>query len=216
MDYRKFIAEAKNARKAEVVQTAAELFIKQDIAQVKMTDIARAANLGIASMYRYFGTKNELLAECSDYLWEEIRKNYWGQYPLPEYNDKCGYDQLSSCIMVFLKLFEEDSGFLKFIYNYDEVVSQEGAETDDFASKLTRYSPIFFDAVKKGKEDKTIRQDLDGELYFHTLINTYISVSQKFIRDCKNKAVQFSGSEQYRQLKQLFDFALAYAKNQVD
>ena len=44
-------------RTEQAVTVSAQLFLKNGIEAVKMTDIAEASGIGVATLYRYFGTK---------------------------------------------------------------------------------------------------------------------------------------------------------------
>ena len=48
-----------------VVAVAAQLFLRDGVEQVKMTDIAREAGVGVATIYRHFQTKTRLAAPSS-------------------------------------------------------------------------------------------------------------------------------------------------------
>ena len=69
----------KDLREEAIVYVAAELFLRDGIESVKMTDIADRAEVGVASLYRYFGTKEALvlragalLSRISSALWESL------------------------------------------------------------------------------------------------------------------------------------------------
>ena len=47
----------KNKRFEKAVEVSAQLFLKNGIEAVKMTDIADECGIGVATLYRYFGTK---------------------------------------------------------------------------------------------------------------------------------------------------------------
>ena len=53
--------QSKKKRMEYIVEKAAEIFCAQGIDNTKVTDIAKAADVGVASVYRYFKTKSELV-----------------------------------------------------------------------------------------------------------------------------------------------------------
>ena len=74
---KKEIIEDKEKRKEEVIRAAIRVIRNQSIEEVKMTQIAEEAGVGVASVYRYFKTKLELALEAGNWLWnEEINKMY--------------------------------------------------------------------------------------------------------------------------------------------
>jgi AcrR family transcriptional regulator len=56
----------RNRRRRSILQAAAALFSDRAFDQVQMDDIARAAGVGKATLYRYFASKEELYLESFD------------------------------------------------------------------------------------------------------------------------------------------------------
>ena len=50
----------KTKRIERAVEISAEMFLRNGIEAVKMTDIADACGVGVATLYRYFGTKTTI------------------------------------------------------------------------------------------------------------------------------------------------------------
>ena len=44
------------------------------IASVKMTDIADAAGMGVATLYRHFSTKTSIAVEAATLMWERFNE----------------------------------------------------------------------------------------------------------------------------------------------
>ena len=60
----------KNQKMEEVIASALKVFLKKGIDSTKMTDIAAQAEIGVASLYRYFKTKPEIVVEAACILWQ--------------------------------------------------------------------------------------------------------------------------------------------------
>lgn len=56
--------EAMRMKRNKIILVAAELFLEKGIDSVKMTDIADASGIGVASLYRYFGTRTNIVIEA--------------------------------------------------------------------------------------------------------------------------------------------------------
>ena len=60
------VPESQKSRRIEhAVEISAEMFLKRGIDAVKMTDIADACGVGVATLYRYFGTKTSKIGRAS-------------------------------------------------------------------------------------------------------------------------------------------------------
>ena len=51
------------ARRAQALETAFQMFAQSSIEAVNMADIARASGMGMATLYRYFSVKRRLVIE---------------------------------------------------------------------------------------------------------------------------------------------------------
>ena len=60
-------------QKETIVGCAAALFLAHGIEDVKMTDIAAEAGVGVASLYRHFQTKERLAILAGSFLWKDLR-----------------------------------------------------------------------------------------------------------------------------------------------
>lgn len=59
-------------RKEDVLKTALDLFLENDIFTISMIDIAKAAGISRATMYRYFTSKDEILFIIASRMMERI------------------------------------------------------------------------------------------------------------------------------------------------
>ena len=66
----------RSQRIGRAVEISAEMFLKNGIEAVKMTDIADACGVGVATLYRYFGTKTIITIAAMTHLWTRLRGMY--------------------------------------------------------------------------------------------------------------------------------------------
>jgi AcrR family transcriptional regulator len=62
-------------RKAEIVEAAASLFGSKGYQQTRIEDIAELANVGVATVYKYFGAKGALIREVLRPQIDDMRVN---------------------------------------------------------------------------------------------------------------------------------------------
>ena len=79
------LAEAeRKQREKRIVLTAAELFLERGAENVRMTDIADECGIGVATLYRYFGTKSAIMLESGTLLWRDVARLFELQFHSPE------------------------------------------------------------------------------------------------------------------------------------
>ena len=109
----------------EAVDAAAELLLGGDVVDIKMTDIADKCGIGVASLYRYFGTKGDIVTKAGCVLWGRIKALFDGVFESPYYLEKSGYDKLCELMKVFRVLYISHKDFLRFVDSFDRFVLTE-------------------------------------------------------------------------------------------
>lgn len=56
----------REARRAQIIEAAREIFSRQGLAQTSMTDLVTAAGVSMGALYRYFASKDELVAAVAE------------------------------------------------------------------------------------------------------------------------------------------------------
>ena len=89
---------AKNQR---ILESAFRLFSENTIEKVKLTEVAEAAGIGIASLYRYYPSKPDLVLAVNTWAWT----NYLSQNPLPISDQMTGAKEFEAHLNAFLDLY---------------------------------------------------------------------------------------------------------------
>lgn len=184
MEYLKYLQEEKNSRRSSVVLTAAAMLLTRGIDEVKMTDVAEECGLGVASIYRYFGTKTKLLISVGELLWGDVRVLFDEVAAAPNYPDKNGYEQLSALFSVYETIFRYHKGFMKFLRDFDATMLRENVPKTELAAYergLFEFYGYFKAAYTKGVIDDSVRDDINFELFYYSATHMLLSAGQKFI-----------------------------------
>lgn len=202
----------KDQRKEEVIKAAISVFKINGIDNTKMTDIADKAQIGVATLYRYFKTKSDLAIETGVYLWKhEINTLYKDFYDYSQ-GDLNGRDNLKNALNIFLKIYLEHPEILGLLEHFDNYIVKE----DIPISKLANYENSIFDmkfiiidAIEQGQKDGSLKNNIDATLFYITLTHSLISLSQKLIL---RGAILKSDSEitGVEQLELIIDMAINY------
>lgn len=174
----------RNARIEKILSSAYELFSKRGIEDVAMTDIADRSKIGVASLYRYFETKEILVVKTATEAWEAQMENVLPALLRPKYKNARGYDQLQEIFALFIKLYENETDFLRFIYLFDAFAVKEKIPKEamaNYEAKILLVKQIISDAIQKGFDDGSINDKYKdyGEMLYFTLMHTFFSVAQK-------------------------------------
>lgn len=207
--------DQKEKRKEEVIEAAVKVLREKGIEKSKMTDIAEKAEVGVASVYRYFKTKPELVIAAGTEFWrEEIDSLYYNLNSL-DFNELNGLEKVNRILNVFLILFQEQSDFIRFIEEFDNYIVKEQIPPDKlqaYEKGIIDLKPVMFEALKQGKEDGSVRKGIDDNEFYVTIAHSLMTLCQKLtLRGTILKSDKEIGSEV--QIRLLIQMALAYIKN---
>ena len=211
MKYQTYIENVKNDRMEEVIKSAAQLFMNNGIENIKMTDIAKDCEVGVASLYRYFKTKTAILIRSAIYEWERVNELFDGIFECPTYAEKSGLEQIKELLKLQLVLFISHKNFLRFLYGFDVYMIKEKvdkSELCEYEKSILNIYPYFENAYKKGIDDKTVRTDIDFSLFCKSLSHSLMNLCQKFIIGEILPNDDFSNAEE--EIKMMIDMAISY------
>ncbi len=175
--------ERKGERKDHILSCALTVFMSQGLESTTMKDIADASEIGIATLFRYFPTKKQLIIDAATILW----KQEFMQLPIylpKDYENMSGIEQFKSLLEVFIFHYKKTPEVFRFLEQFDNYIANESVGFEQLVEvervMLTLKEPIT-KAILKGRQDGTIRSDFDLSLFYMTSMHTMMSIIQKFI-----------------------------------
>ena len=176
--------ELKNARIERILLSAFSLFSHTGIDAIAMTDIAKYAEIGVASLYRYFETKDEIAIRTAIWAWESQKKMILPMLDDSGFYNKKGIDQLEEIFELFCKLYQNEPDFFRYIYFFDAYIVCQKISADrllPYQQVIESVQKIIAATIHKGLEDGSINSKYkksEDELYY-SLMHTLFSASQK-------------------------------------
>lgn len=204
--------ELKAKRISHILESAFQLFAERGIEEIAMTDIAAKAEIGVASLYRYFQTKETLAIQCAEHTWLSLSRFFESIFLEAEYKNKSGIEQLEVILSCFTKTFEESSDFFRFIYYFDSFIHRSGVTSDkldEYESDIASTKSIVMEAIKKGISDGSIKLDVakdqSVDMVYYTMMHSMFAMSQKLALSGQmlNESKSFSGIEQLNLLSKM-------------
>ena len=198
-------------RYSKAVSVAADLFLEKSIDEVKMTDIADGAGIGVASLYRFFETKTKIAIQAGALLWNCINDEF-NEY-LERDRSRTGLKQIVYCLGFYKILFSEHKPFLKFLDDFDRLMLTEKVPSEvleDYEKSIVNFYAPLSESFEKGVLDGSIKKGIDFNLVYLSMTHALISVSQKFIRGEILPHDDFSLAE--KEINQLIEMTVQYMK----
>ena len=197
--------EQKQKRRALIVEKAKELFLEHGIQDVQLQDIAKEVGIGIATFYRYFPNKellviavnNEVTIDMTDAIQQIVEK------PIS------AFEQLEAVLDYFIeKAQDPEMHFVRFVKAFDAYrpTNQESEEYAEYLYVRKLYANELMKIAEKGKEDMSVRTDLDLNFTIFTLVQNishFVSESKLTVHD-PNLPIDLNANKQVELLKEAF------------
>jgi AcrR family transcriptional regulator len=205
----------KEKRKDQMVYAAIEVFKEKGIDNSKMTDIAERAEIGVATVYRYFNTKTEIVIAATTNMWEDKISILYGKFCEPIFMELNGADRVREILNLFIDVYQKYPEFLSFLEHFDNYIVKESIPLENLESYekiIIDTKSAIFDAIGEGKKDGSIKNNIDSDSFYITITHSLMSLCQKLIlRGTILESDKDIGGE--TQLKILIDMAMLYLVN---
>ena len=171
------------ATRQRIHENGFRLFAEHTIERVKMTDVAEAAGIGIASLYRYYSTKPELVMGISTWAWskyiQENRKKLDGISAA----ERTGAEEFDFFLESFLDLFASHKDLLRFnqffnVYLQSEGISEE--EKKPYTDLIHELEQRFAETYRKGQQDGTLRTDMPEKKLFSASLHLMLATVTRY------------------------------------
>ena len=106
-------------RTQQILHTALKLFCEKGIEYTSVEEIAKAAGVGPATIYRYFETKAQLAISAGIAYWQKVAGKYLDSLSQIAYQKLSGLQQMECIFHIFSEIFQEELLFLKFLQEFD-------------------------------------------------------------------------------------------------
>ncbi|MCI1722915.1 MAG: TetR/AcrR family transcriptional regulator [Lachnospiraceae bacterium] len=177
--------EVLNLKKEKLIRISADLFLKKGIDSVRMVDIAEAAGIGVASLYRYFGTRTAIAIEAGSLLWKDVQKQFSDTFSSDSYQKQTGYSQIESQYGFMLKFYRDRPEFVRFLDAFDRLMLTEKVPVENLAgyeASIFDLEKMFLDSCERGLQDGSIRPGLDYRTAYLASAHAMNALAEKIAR----------------------------------
>ena len=205
----------KNKRYEKAVEVSAQLFLKNGIDSVKMTDIADECGIGVATLYRWFGTKNGITIAAMTYMWNELNKMFSGIFESEVFLSQSGIKQLNDLMRMFIVLYEAHPGFMRLLSEFDLLLISENIPKKDlkeYERSIINFYHVFENSYMMGIADGTVREIPDIRMFYLSFAHTLMELSKKLIQGELLPNDDFSHAEE--ELSMIIEAAVFFLKKE--
>ncbi|MBO6262543.1 MAG: TetR/AcrR family transcriptional regulator [Bacilli bacterium] len=165
----------KDAKQNFLVDIATDLFMCRSIQDVTIKDIAVSAQVGEATIYRYFGKKQTLVVQAAMKLQQAVNAE---SFKLNE--RKNGFEKIKIFYLSYLQIFDSHPDFFKFINDFDAYMAgEQGEEMDSYESVVGQYKTAYMKAYQEGLKDGSIKAQNNIEMFYYSTTHALLELCKK-------------------------------------
>lgn len=176
--YANEMLSAKQTRKILVLDAAERIFTDKGIERTTMQDIANEANLGVATVFRFFPKKEKLVVAVVTRRLESVLEDFQAIADKPL---SC-FQKIELLFDHYISLFEIDDSSVKLMENFDSFAAHYTEPLEDiesFYSVYQKVSKVFSTIIEQGMHDGSIRTDLPPNETLTTVVNAFVTFARK-------------------------------------
>lgn len=170
--------KTRNKRMQLVIKAAYTLFLEKKIEAASIQEIADKAEIGVASVYRYFTNKGEMAVEAAILSWES------GLNPLLERvlaDESAG---IASLMNGYLDIFRDNPDFFRYLEDFDNYISKLDSPPRAmvrYEKMLKRQDELINSILQKDVNNENLRTDIDIMAYLNMAGQAVIAMAQKLV-----------------------------------
>ena len=170
-------------RRSTILKEAFRLFEAKGIETTGMQEIANACHLGIATLYRYYKNKIDLVLDIGTRQWQDYFVHVMKTRAQRNVDQLTAAKELEFYLDFYIDLYHNHKALLRFNSNFNSYVMHEGATAEQLKPYLTAIGSIavlFHALYEKGKKDGTIRTDMSEDKMFASTAHIMLAVAVRF------------------------------------
>lgn len=148
-----------------------------------MQHIADAADVGVASVFRYYDNKTDLVIAISAYKWNNSLKKIEESRPVDYIKEIPAIERLKFTLDTYLKMYQNNKDLLKFNDNFNHYITHEHVDDKRLEPFTIAVNPML-DRLhwmyQKGKEDHTIRTDISENEFIRATAHSMMASCQHY------------------------------------
>ncbi|HNA89172.1 MAG TPA: TetR/AcrR family transcriptional regulator [Anaerolineales bacterium] len=171
----------KDKHRAEILASGMRLCLERGVADVDMKEIAAAARVSRATLYRYFPSKKLLVYEI---LRWQAEANAEGYHAARQSFAGNGFEKFSQFVAQLVDAYRAFPDMFRFMGMVDfYYCSKDSSEDlielyqDVFYSLLVEETPQVY--LEEGQRDGSVRADIDPRVYTATVIAALVSLAEQ-------------------------------------
>lgn len=170
----------KAERRRSMISAARKLFAEYGFENTTMQNIADEAKVGVATLFRYFPRKEDLIIEV-------VKEAIEQQVPRFEeiiQSNKTGIEKMEDVLSAYIGFISEEyretTKLLEAFELYIAFIPVEKSMLEEIGKAYGKISHIIYEIVKEGKMDGSIQLSISDEFVWNTILSMFGTAVKKY------------------------------------
>lgn len=167
-----------NDRLKRILDTAFRIFVEKKIETVSMSEIAEAAGVGRATLFRCYASKAELVIAVCAAKWKEYLDELDTDRPISSVGDIPAIDRLIFTLDSYIEMYQKHKDLLQYNDNFNYYITHENCDSSlftDYHASLYSVNTRLHLMYEKAKEDHTFRTDIPEDEFMRVTVHTMMA-----------------------------------------
>ena len=165
-----------------ILETAFRLFAENTIEKITMADVAKDVGIGVATVYRYYSTKQTLVLAVSTWVWKQYLDEALQTLDAQE---NTAAARFAFYLDVFLSLYHNHRDVLRFNQFFNVYLGKErDVSKEAMAPYLSMVEdvllPRFERLLQRARLDHTMRTDVSAEELMFTSLHLMLAAVTRY------------------------------------
>ena len=170
------------ANRQKLLEAGYRLFTGKTIDGVSLEMVAKDAGIGVATLYRYFGSKTDLAIAVSVWKWEEYLEQIRKRTDVDR-QEMTGAENFLVYLDSFLSLYRDHRDLLRYnqFFNvYLQRAGTDGVHMAPYERVIGGFADLFRAVWEKGEKDGTLRTDIPWKQAFSATMHMMLAVVTRY------------------------------------
>lgn len=171
----------KERRQLQIIEAAAKIFIEKGLYDVQMQEISDAADVGIATLFRYFPKKELIIVAVACQVMEHFEQAFANTAK----KSLSAYEKIEELLRYFLTFGdEENNSLIRFRESFESYASFRAEPLEN----IEQYYEVqqlmishLMTIIEQGKVDGSINSSVDIKSTLFTFINCFGKFTAKLV-----------------------------------
>lgn len=162
--------QMKEERRRQIIETAKDLILEKGIQQIQLQDVASTVGIGIATFYRYFPNKEQLVLAVHTQITAEMTEaiRQISQLPIS------ALDKIEKILMYYIELADDPQHqFVKYMKAFDayKPPTKDSIEYVKYIETRREMAQILYLISEKAEQEGEVKKGIDLAQFIFTAVH---------------------------------------------